>query len=295
MRYQYSLISQRTAADDQARDDTSYFGDFHNAIREAVDKTVGENKKTSLDIIAKNIGSLRGVLAPYLSTPLTSDKGDIERAIKDNFHHLMEQLGFVSPSVAPVITTYSVMDASQVPLHRQIVGVIRRILKNGKTLLADAGVSSGKNSGSVFVTQIGLNDFSLLPAVYSAARSFHDETRSAENAVLNDVVGQVVNLVTAEKRPYAHTILLQWDGNETQFTSMQSRVKIVSEQFGVDSILFARKSLYGGFGSTYQFQCSVDLNKQALGSIILSLVGDDGELEDAITTHGSLLVLETMT
>jgi hypothetical protein len=289
------MISQRTVGEDQEKDDKSYFGDFHKAILDSVVKTIGENKKSSLDIISKNIGSLRGVLAPYLSTPLTSDKGDIERAIKDNYQQLMEQLGSVPYDAAPVIKTYSVMDVSQVPLHRQIVGVIRRLLKNGKIHLADAGVSYGKNSGSVFITQIGINDFSLLPAVYAAARSYRSETPSAEYAVLNDDVGQVIDYGNSENRPNAHMIHLQWDGSEYLFTSVQNRAKILSEQFGVDNILLTKKSFFGGFGSMYQFQCSVDLNKQALGSLILSLVGDDAELEDAITTHGSLLVLETMT
>jgi hypothetical protein len=293
--YQYSLIAQKFSGETEAKDDTAFFSGFHNSVLASVDTVISDNKKNADDMIGKSISGLRGVLSPYLSTPLTSDKSDIDKALKDNFQFMMEQFCALSKNSLPAISSYTVLEESQIPLHRQIVGVIRRILKNGRTSLADAGIAYGKNAGQVYCSFLDFSDFSLLPAMHSAAHEFSDASASAGIRFVNDFVGDIVVRSAEDNSESPHTILLQWNGNDSLLSTIRGRLKTVSEQFGITDFLVVKKSFFGGFGLTYQLQCAADLHTHALGSIILSLVGDDEELEDAITTQGSLIVLEKLT
>ena len=294
-RYQYSFITQKMIGEGDPKDEKVFFTGLHNAIIGSVDAVISENKKSVDEMIAKSISGLRGVLSPYLSTPLTSDKSDIDKALKDNFQFMMEQFCALSKNALPTITTYTVLEASQIPLHRQIVGVIRRLLKNGRSHLAEAGISYGKNAGQTYSSFIDFTDYSLIPSMHSAAQEYSAASASTDFRFVNDFVGEIVDQSSGGNTANAHTVVLQWDGTDSLLSSVRSRLKTVTEQFGVMDIRVIKKSFFGGFGLTYQLQCTADLHKHALGSIILSLVGDDEELEDAITTQGSLLVLETMT
>lgn len=282
-------------SDEQTTDDISFFSEFHRVVLASVTTVIAENKKNVDEMIAKSISGLRGVLSPYLSTPLTSDKSDIDRALKDNFQFMMEQFCALSSNSLPSISTYRVMEASHIPMHRQIVGVIRKLLKNGRTHLADTGIAVGKNAGQIYCSLIDFSDYSLLPAMHSSAQAYSADSISAEYRIISDFIGEIIFRSSVEKAAKAHTIVLQWDGNDSMLSSLHTRFKTLSEQFGITDILLIKKSLFGGFGMTYQFQCTADLNKHALGSVLLSLVEDDEELKDAFTTQGSLLVLEKIT
>ena len=293
-RFQYSLIAQKMIGETQTKDEVSFFSDFHRVVLASVDTVIGENKKNVDEMIAKSISGLRGILSPYLSTPLTSDKSDIDRALKDNFQFMMEQFCALSSNSLPSINTYKVLEASHIPLHRHSVGVVRGILKNGRTRLADAGITFGKNAGQIYCSLIDFSDLSLLPAMHSAVHEYSVELASTEFRIINDFVGEIVVRSTTDDATNVHTIIFQWDGNDSLLSSVRSRIKTVSEQFGIPDILLIKKSFFGGFGGTYQLHCTADLHKHALGSIILSIVGDDDELKASIITQGSLLVLEKL-
>jgi len=47
-------------------------------------------------------------------------------------------------------------------------------------------------------------------------------------------------------------------------------------------------------GGEYQIQVGMNIDKYPIGTVIMSLIGENEELEESITVHGSLIVLEKM-
>jgi hypothetical protein len=294
-RFQYFVLAQKAIEDQKSEGiDREFFSDLHKFLISSLAKISEDRSRSADDIIQKGISGLRGMLSPYLSMPLISDKSDIENAIREHFRRMMEQSGAVSSDAPFQIETFIVMESQDIPLHRQIVGVIRRLLKNGRTHLADTGVSFGKNFGSVYITQIEHEDFSAIPLLAASLNVIPAELNRSEYMFVSDGIGEIVYGGASERVFSDHVMMLQWDGDDAMASSLQKRFVVLAEQFGITDVMLAKKALFSGFGFRYYLQCPIQLEKHALGSIIVSLIGEDDVMEDAITTHGSLLVLQKL-
>jgi hypothetical protein len=292
-RYQYFVVVQKLTEDHNVEGDNKiFFSGLHNYLVSSIAKIVEDGSRSVDDIVQKGISGLRGMLSPYLSMPLTSDKNDIENGIREHFRRMMDQSGAVSSDAPFHIETFIVMESQDIPLHRQIVGVIRRLLKNGRTQLADTGVSFGKNFGSVYITQIVHEDLSAIPLLAASLNAIPTELNRSEYMFVSDGIGEIVYNGASERISSEYVMMLQWDGDDAMASALQKRFVVLAEQFGITNVVLAKKTLFSGFGFRYYLQCPIQLEKHAIGSIIVSLIGDDDVMEDAITTRGSLLVLQ---
>lgn len=292
-KFSYWILSQRLSSTATGENNEStFFTDVHSSVRALIDLENGEKAKLKNEVILKAVSSLRGTLTPYLATPLKSDKDDIEKGIKDIIEHVIEKTGDTTAQAFSSIATFGIMDPSVVPLHRQIVGVIKRLLKNGRTILADGGVTNGKNYGPVYLTRFGTNFLSTIPSLFSAMHSIVQTGEEQTLSIINDSVASMSFSETKTQSAESHRIFLNVDLAPVQENKLIENMSVLKNQFGITDIQVSRKVLASGFIAPVQIFFSADLNIHPLGSIILSLVGNDDMLEDAITTHGSLLVLE---
>jgi hypothetical protein len=289
--YFYPVILQHTSSESDF-DEKAYFRDLLLLLKEKLSVKDTEAKKTVSDIIQKNGASLRGGLAQFLSTPIKSDKDEIDLLIKENFENILKNLGFGPSfnSVKPEI--FRVMEPHQVPLHRQLVGVIRRILKNGKISLTDAGVSSGKNSGTIYCFTAVVDGFTSLYSLKDAFENCLDVKPEITFTIVNESVLAVIHSVAVEQTAANHVVIMNFTSTNEGVERIQNKMSVMTTQFGIKEAKLLKRSFSTGFTTPYQLQFAFDINKHALGSIILSVVEDDQEMEDALTTQGSLIVLE---
>ena len=158
----YSLLFQKMNPEDE-KDELNFFSELHKSLLNEFESEISAFNKTRTEAVQKAVSGLRGGLSTYLSTPLMSYKNDIESVIRDNVENMVNQLGIEKNITASRLFSYKILDYPQIPLHRQLVGVMRRLIKNGKTMLADAGVATGKNSGNIYLTLFTLDEFATLP------------------------------------------------------------------------------------------------------------------------------------
>lgn len=285
-----SLIQD--TSQETSSDEGNIFPELVTLLHQRVQAMEAESSKTAADSIQKSGAGLRGNLSQFLSTPLKSDKDEIDRAIRDTFENMLSQMGYSRSFGSLRVGVYKIIDPQSVPLHRQLVGVIRRILKNGRTLLADAGVSTGKNAGQPYLLSFVVNDFMILPHVKSEFESTLAEKVGGKYSTVSESIGSVIHSLAPEVFKNKFAIVVDFDADDEVADRLQMRLKTIAEQFGVSQILLTKRSFAMGFSSLFQLTFSVDIDAHAIGSVIMALVDDDPELEDALTIHGSLLVLE---
>ena len=291
-KFLYALLFQSTASAEEGNNESQFLSAMHKSLLHDFENEISVINKNRNDIVQKTISSLRGELSTYLSTPLMTDKNEIEKALRDNIENAVKQLGLDNSVSASRLYTYKILDFSQIPLNRQLVGVMRRLIKNGKTMLADAGVMSGKNATTVYLTQFTIDEFATIPILKSKIDEFNLKNTSSPFILVNDCVSNIVTTLLAENNAAGQTVIINFDGQETLPDKLNANLAKLLDQFGAKNIRLSKRTFHAGFGTKYQLQFVVDLNKQALGSILMALVGDDAELEDALTTQGSLVVLE---
>ena len=287
----YSLLFQKVNAEDE-KDEIKFFSELHASLLNEFQSEISVFNKTRTEAVQKAVSGLRGGLSTYLSTPLMSDKDDIERVIRDNVENMVSQLKIEENETASRLFSYKILEAPQIPLQRQLVGVMRRLIKNGKTMLADAGISTGKNSGNLYLMLFTLDEFATLPVLKARIDSVMTRSSTMQFTVVNDCISNILVVLESDSKMRGHTVLINFDGNDLLADKLNVKLATLLNQFGAKNIKLSRRTFYTGFGTAFQMQFVVDLNKQALGSIIMSLVEDDEELEDALTTQGSLIVLE---
>ncbi len=287
----YSLLFQKMNAEDE-KDETQFFMELHQALLYEFESETAAFNKTRAEAVQKAVSGLRGGLSTYLSTPLMSDKDDIERVIRENVENVVSQLGIEKSVTASRMFSYKILDTPQIPLNRQLVGVMRRLIKSGWTMLADAGVTTGKNSGNVYLMIFTLDEFATLPVLKAKIDSAMGKNPDVKFVIVNDCISNIVVVLEAESKKQGHTVLINFDGNDSLAERLNNKLATLLNQFGAKNVKLSQRTFHTGFGTAFQLQFGADLNKQPLGSIIMSLVEDDEELEDALTTQGSLIVLE---
>lgn len=287
-KFSYSVILQQI--DGGTKTEGDLFEAYRLFIKNGIQSALSELDKTKSDMIQKNGTILRGGLTQFLSTPLKSDIDEIIRLIRDSIENTVHQL-----DAAPILSSvehslWKIVEPQDVPLHRQLVGVVKRLLKNGRTILAEAGCQFGKNSNELIISKFLFDGFATAQSLKQIIDNFtSQQTLSAVNGTLSTTLTAIEE--EEEKRKYL--VQIDFDlPNDAVVYQLLERIPVLLDQFGIKDFVVTKKSLHGGFGNVYQIQFGLNIEKYPLGSVIMSLVGDSEELEDAMTVHGSLIVLE---
>jgi hypothetical protein len=198
---------------------------------------------------------------------------------------------------APVLSTvahslWRVMEPQEVPLQRQMVGVMKRLLKNGRSMLVNAGCTFAKKSGDVAISLFEFDGFSTVQSLRSIVGGFASEgTLAVVNGAFLTTVTSIGQDIWTEK----NIVIIDFDDQDGSLTAqLNETFPVMLGQFGIQNITLAKQSLHSSVGSDYQLRIGIDVNKHPLGSVLVSIIGDHTELEDAITNHGSVTVLERL-
>ncbi|MCK9408094.1 MAG: hypothetical protein WCX28_09070 [Bacteriovoracaceae bacterium] len=266
------------------------FDAYRSGIPERIYSGAVAFQQTKAETIQKNGSILRGGLSHFLSTPLKSDKDEIIRLIEDSIENTVLQF-----DAAPVLTSvnhsvWRVMEPQQVPLQRQMVGVIKRLLRNGRTMLVNAGCSFGKNSGDVAVSLFEFDGFSTVQTLRSIVGTM---TAEQQLTVVNGAVFSSVIAIGQDIFSEKNIAVIDFDDHTgTTADQLNERIPILLDQFGIQQITFSRQTLHSSVGAACQLRIGMDVTKHPLGSVIVSIIGDNTELEEAMTIRGSITMLE---
>lgn len=283
----FVLLQQQTTS---FKSDENPLESYKNSIPEIISKTAAEFRRTKSEVIQKNGTILRGGLAHFLSTPLKSDKDDIIRLIEDTIENTVLQLNAAAMLSTVEHTLWKVLDPQDVPLQRQMVGVMKRLLKNGRTMLVDAGCSFSRNSGDIAVSLFQFDGFSTVQSLKSVIDSF---TTLDPLTCVNGSFETMLISIEPSVIPEPNLVVINFDFQDDSIIELlNQRIPSLLDQFGIGQLYFSKHALHTSVGSSYQLRIAMNVGKIPLGSMIISLIGDHDELEDAITNHGSLVVLE---
>ena len=281
------LMQKRTQA---SKTDEHPVESYKSFLVESIEAKSIEFLRLKSDVIQKNGTILRGGLTHFLSTPLKSDKDDIIRLIEDSIENSVQQL-----DAAPVLSSvehslWNVLEPQDVPLQRQLVGVVKRLLKNGRSMLVDAGCSFGKNSGEILVSLFTFNGFSTVQSLKSIIDVFPAQKQLP---VINGSFDTTLISIDQDSKPEKNLVIIDFDFEDTMLVELiNARLPVLLDQFGIKQFTLSKQSLNRSSGTVYQIRIGMNINKVPLGSLILSLIGENDELENAITSHGSIIVLE---
>jgi hypothetical protein len=289
-KFTYSVILQKTDA--LKKNEVDLFEEYRAFIYSENQTILSELSKIKSDTIQKNGTILRGGLTHFLSTPLKSDKEDIIRLIEDSIENTVQQLD-AAPNLSSVEhSLWKIIDPQNVPLHRQLVGVVKRLLKNGRAILNEAGCQFGKNSGETIISSFHFDGFSTAQSIKILIDRFTDQQP------IGTIIGTLSSTITViEEEDLENKFIVQIDFdliNSSILPMLNERIPILLDQFGIKNVKISKHSLHHGIGGEYQIQFSMDIEKYPVGTVIMSLVGDSEELEEAITVHGSLNILERL-
>ncbi len=287
-KFSYSVILQQN--ENKAKTETDTFEVYRTFVSTGIQTAFTELEKIKSDTIQKNGTILRGGLGHFLSTPLKSDTDEIIRLIRDSIENTVHQLDAAAILSTVDHSLWKIIEPQNVPLHRQIVGVVKRLLKNGRTILADAGCQFGKNSGDTIISLFQFNGFATAQSLKSIIDQFTlQQSLTAINGTLLNTLTTIEEGDSEEK----FTIQIDFDiPNDAVISQLIERIPLMLDQFGIKKLKLSKQSLHSGVGGEYQIQFGMDINKYPLGTVILSLTEKNEELEEAITVHGSLIVLE---
>ncbi|MDP1677729.1 MAG: hypothetical protein Q8L88_12800 [Bacteroidota bacterium] len=287
-KFSYSVILQQKG--DQPKTEGDTFETYRSFVDNGIQTALTELDKVRSDTIQKNGTILRGGLGHFLSTPLKSDTDEIIRLIRDNIENTVQQLDAAAILSSVEHTLWKIIEPQNVPLHRQLVGVVKRLLKNGRTILADAGCQFGKNSGETIFSKFSFNGF----ATAQSLKTIIDQFRSQQTLeVINGTLSSTITAIEEGESIEKFIVQIDFDApNDLVISQLLERIPVMLDQFGIKNFIVSKQSLHGGVGGEYQIQFKMNIDKYPLGTVIMSLVGDSEELEEAITVHGSLIVLE---
>jgi hypothetical protein len=268
------------------------FNDIQNSVKVLCDSTDVELKRSYAELIQKNGSSLRGGLSQFLSTPLKSDKEEIDRLITESLENFLHQSGCPNTISGIIQSTYCAVDSGRIPLHRQVVGVMKRLLKNGKNSLADAGVVAAKNAGNIFFIFFEFDNFALLPNIQSIYQTALSKNQENQFSIMNESLAATIQDAGSIEQNDKNIVIINFSADDGTISRMAANLLAVENQFGINDYRLLHRLFDMGYGSSYQLHLSFDIQKHALGSVITAVVNDDADLEKALLTNGSMIVLE---
>jgi hypothetical protein len=289
-KFSYFVILQKQSPVQRTGSDP--FDAYRIFVQESIRTKAVEFQLVKTETIQKNGSILRGGLTQFLSTPLQSDKKEIIKLIEDSIENTVTQL-----DAAPVLSSvqhslWKVMEPQQVPLQRQMVGVMKRLLKNGRSMLVSAGCVFGKNSGDAAVSLFEFDGFSTVSSLHSILAAFPvEEQLLPVNGEFLSAAHSIGTDIAQEK----NLVVIDFNANDAAMTALLTeRFQVLTQQFGIQHITLSTQSLHSSVGAFNQLRVGMDVNKVPLGSVLVSLTEENPGLEDSITNHGSVTVLERM-
>lgn len=286
----YFALLQTNSVSVAVEDSAAVIAELHTMLRSASERSGADRRKNAAELVQKTVAGLRGTLSPYLSTPLMSDKAEIDRSIQDRIEFVLQQTAAAAEPLSSA-STYRLVETADVPLQRQMVGVMRRLLKNGRSLLAEAGVLSGKNAGTVLLTVCDVSSMDSAASVHDIIAGFRPASDAEPPAFLHDMTAALLNgPVPSDGSGYF--VLLTFDAPDAIVDEMKMRVEALNGRYGIRGPLLVKRSFSSGFGRGYTVMFTADLARHPLGSIMLALTGESDALEEAVTTQGALIVME---
>lgn len=287
-KFSYVVILQNESS--AAKSETDPIAAYSAHIPSSIRTVASEFQQIKSDAIQKNGSILRGGLGHFLSTPLKSDKEEIIRLIEDSIENTVQQL-----DAAPVLSSVShtlwrVLEPQHVPLQRQMVGVMKRLLKNGRSMLITAGCSFGKNSGDVTVSLFEFDGFSTVQSLRTIVDKLPKEILL--QIVNGSFLGTVVSIGQDAPTDKNLVVIDFDDHNDSVPTLLNERFPVLLDQFGLQNITLSKQTLHSSVGGSWQLRIGMDVNKHPLGSVLVSMIGDSEDIEEAITNYGSITVLE---
>ena len=255
-KFSYRIILQQSP--DVSKSGQKSFESYLNFISEAIINVASEFQRIKADVIHKNGTILRGGLSHFLSTPLKSDKDEIIHLIEDSIENTVQQLN-AAPALSSVEhSLWRVMDPQVVPLHRQMVGVIKRLLKNGRSMLVEEGCLFGKNTGDVVISLFLFDGFSTVQSLKSIIDGFpHEKHFSIINGVFTTTVTSSDKEGAAEK----NLVVINFDFDSDKIIEMLNKqLPVLFGQFGIKHFSLSKQSLHNSAGRAFQLRFGMNVD-----------------------------------
>ncbi len=275
---------------DQKQSSADPIESYTTFLTSSIQTTAAELQKTKTDVIQKNGTILRGGLTQFLSTPLKSDKDEIIKLIEDSIENTVHQL-----DAAPMLGTvqhslWSIVDPQDVPLHRHSMGIVKRLLKHGKTMLINAGCSFGKNAPPVFVSHFLFNGFSTILPLQKIIDQFGDQQVLTQvNNVMHTMVASPDSYAASER----NMLVIDLDINDSaSIETLIPELQKLLEAEGANDLVCSVQTFHSRVGSLLQLRCSLDIDVLPIGKIISQLAEIHPELKTALNNNGTITVLK---
>ena len=288
-KFSYTVLLSPT---DPATPASEILESYRSFMSSSISAAAAELQKLKTDVIQKNGTILRGGLTQFLSTPLKSDKDEIIKLIEDSIENSVAQL-----NAAPMLGTvehslWSIVDPQDVPLHRTSIGVVKRLLKEGKSMLTEAGCSFGKSAPPVFVSRFHFDGFSTILPLQKSIDKFEDRQQLEQ-------VNNVVHTVTASTDgPTSLMKLMLIDLHLEDISAIEPllpEIRKVCESAGVTGFGASVQTFHSRIGSLFQLCCSIDVDTVPIGSVITAIGEVHPQLKTALNNNGSVVILNPLT
>lgn len=285
--YTISLLLQSRSNDTAALAEA--LDQFRTYCAAATTQAAADLLKVRTDVITKNGTVLRGGLTQFLSTPLKSDKDEIIRLIHESIDNTLRQ--FDIPTGEPSIRTalYRIVPAADVPLLKNSVGTMKRLLKNGRSSLGESSAARGKGNSDRFVFRLVFEGLSLAETLFSLIRTAPETDQfSVVHAVLSTGWSTIPpaatgsSLVLLSCQPPAYTMTEE----------RSSKIGTICSGLGLAGVEVSTSVFDLLHTGTVQIGVRADLSAIAIGSIVSAIGDGDEELRTAINNSGALIVLE---
>lgn len=285
-KFSYSVLLTPTEEDAAAADILDSYRTF---MTSSILSSANELQKVKTEVIQKNGTILRGSLTQFLSTPLKSDKDDIIKLIEDSIESSVRQL-----NAAPMLNTvehslWSIVEPQDVPLHRNSIGVVKRLLKEGKSMLTEAGCVFGKSAPPVYVSRFLFDGFSTILPLQKIIDQFEDRQQIAQ-------VNNVVHSVTASTDPSSadlHMMLIDLDLQDfSSVETLMPEIQTACETAGAKGFVSALQTFHSRFGSLLQLSCLLDIHAVPIGAIITSIGELHPQLKTALNNSSTVVILK---
>jgi hypothetical protein len=119
--------------------------------------------------------------------------------------------------------------------------------------------------------------------------------REKQFALINGSFNAALISIDQETTTEKNLVVIDFDfHDDTVIELLNQRLPVLLDQFGIKKFSLSKQALHSVAGSTFQIRFGMNVNTVPLGSVILSLIGENAELENAITNDGSVIVLEQL-
>jgi len=292
-KFNYTILIQQGVSE-RGNDEHKIINAMYASLREYLTNEINERNKFFSEIIQRAQQRLSGSLAPYLSTPLKSDKNDIASSIQDTINDVLQQSGTGITKTPLPVTISRIVEPANIPLQKQSVSLMRQLIKNRKSLLPHVHLNKGKRSGNRFFIDFCTDDFSLVPMLYRSVEITLNKHSDDNFSITSECMTETVTLFTPATVTSKQRVIFYTDQLDSGNVQLPEKFKTLIEQFELENVSVARKIFKTGFGFNNQIQFDVDVTKVPLGSVITSLFGNNKNDEESLVTQGALVVLEKM-